>query len=372
MQCRECDSPIQWRCHDCFGVADLCTACCVQSHRYLPFHRISKWTGDCFVRSSLRHTGLTLFLGHRGLPCDRSWDTGNPTPSMTHHTHTTDHSKANPMVSIDPGFPVEPNTVADLHANRQTLPSNAADVDSSLSHSLSDSLSLTLFPPNASLLSQVTVDTPAAPVPITDSLTSQLSSITGNSTTEHADSDNSSTVNSNAEATIAGTSTVKDDIPRGFDVNGNPWITIVDITGVHHLPMHSCTCGHSSESTFVQLLRLSLYPCSTERPRTVFTFRLLEDFDLENLETKASAQSFYSKLRRITNNVSPHLVPDRYRELMRVLREWRNLMSLKRMGYGHSPKSGMSPPAGGLALFCPACPQPDVNLPRSWIDNASE
>ena len=368
MQCRECDLPIQWRCHDCFGVADLCTACCVQSHRYLPFHRISKWTGDCFVRSSLRHTGLTLFLGHRGLRCDGSWDTGTHSPSMTHHTRTTDHSKAYPTVSIDPGLPVEGNAVADPHLTPQTFPSNAADVDSSLSHSLSDSLTLAMFPPEASLLSQV--HSPAPPVSITDALTPHLSSMTENATTEHTN--DSSTIHSNTDATTAGTSTAKDDIPRGLDVNGNPWITIVDITGVHHLPMHSCTCGHSSESTFVQLLRLSLYPCSTERPRTVFTFRLLEDFDLENLETKASAQSFYSKLRRITNNVSPHLVPDRYRELMRVLREWRNLMSMKRMGYGHSPKSGMSPPAGGLALFCPACPQPDVNLPRSWIDNASE
>ena len=369
MQCRECDSPIEWRCHDCFGVADLCTGCCVRSHRYLPFHRISKWTGECFVRSSLRHTGLTLWLGHRGSPCGKSWDTGNDDPSTTPHARTRNRSGCNPVTPIDGVIPEGGNPFADPYGSSLQLPSNAADVDSSLSDSLTDSLNLASVPPTPLLPSLV--DSGSVTVPSADSLTRQLPFTSENATTELSDSSRNMTRNE-TEPTIAGTSTAQHEIPRGFDANGNPWLTIVDITGVHHLPMHSCTCAHSPESTFVQLLRLSLYPCSTERPRTVFTFRLLEDFDLDNLETKASAQSFYSKLRRITNNVSPQLVPDRYRELMRVLREWRNLMSLKRMGYGHSPVSAMSPPEGGLALFCPACPQPDINLPRSWIDQASE
>lgn len=367
MQCRECDLPIQWRCHDCFGVADLCTGCCVRIHQYLPFHRISQWTGDCFVRSSLRHTGLTLFLGHKGSPCGRSSGNENSVSSSA-HTPAPDRATSSLAPSADTGCQGETHILVDPHVPSQPSPSTPADVDSSLSHSLTDSLTLAPLP---SVLSSSQLQSPDATAHVTDSFLAQRSFADENTTSNPSDS-SSTTAHRNAEPEIVGTSTLKGETPRGFDVNGNPWLTIVDITGVHHLPMHSCTCTHPSEPTFVQLLRLSLYPCTTERPRTVFTFRLLEDFDLENLETKASAQSFYSKLRRITNNVSPQSVPDRYRELMRVLREWRNLMSLKRMGYGHPPLAGMSPPEGGLAVFCAACPQPDINLPSDWIENASE
>ena len=57
-------------------------------------------------------------------------------------------------------------------------------------------------------------------------------------------------------------------------------MTIIDITGVHHLPVYFCTCP-SSPPMFRQLLNLALYPVSHDRPRTAFTFRLLDDFDLD-------------------------------------------------------------------------------------------
>lgn len=155
--------------------------------------------------------------------------------------------------------------------------------------------------------------------------------------------------------------------PKGLDANGNQWMTIVDITGVHHLPVHSCTC-EDAPSIRTQLIRLALYPVTYYRPETVFTFRVLEDVDLENLETKASAQRYYAKLKRLTSNAFPQSVPDRYREFMRVMREWRNLQQRMRAGthYTRSAGSEAEIAPGGLALFCPACPQPAVNLPEGW------
>ncbi|KAG1866912.1 hypothetical protein F4604DRAFT_1505302, partial [Suillus subluteus] len=50
---------------------------------------------------------------------------------------------------------------------------------------------------------------------------------------------------------------------------------------------------------------------------------------------------------------------DQYRELMRVGRQWRQLKQLKWHGFGHEKQK---PKAGELALFCPACPQPRVNV----------
>ena len=370
-KCRDCHSPIQWRCHDCFGDPDLCTLCCVAAHRYLPFHRVSMWSGDCFVRSSLRHTGLTLYLGHKGLPCAgaRSDTTDRDTSLDPSPTHSSPHNATQVENSVMRAVSVD----SDTRFRRSASPED--EQGCSLSHALTDTLSLnpTLITPpetvQSSLPSPQSLDSCATPP------ASSLTSVTvANNVISGTDSTTESTLH-NTGSTRAETAKERDDIPKGFNENGDPWLTIVDISGVHHLPMHSCICDGCSEPIFVQLLRLSLYPCTTERPRTVFTFRLLNDFDLENLETKASAQSFYAKLRRITNNVSPHLVPDRYRELMRVLREWRNLMSLKRSGYGHHTSestSQMPPPQGGLALFCPACPQPAINLPQSWANDPSK
>ena len=59
-----------------------------------------------------------------------------------------------------------------------------------------------------------------------------------------------------------------------------------------------------------------------------------------------------------------HLPQNRYRELMCVSRQWRDLLVRKRFGFGH--ETNRLPGNGDLALFCPACPQPDVNLPADW------
>jgi hypothetical protein len=49
---------------------------------------------------------------------------------------------------------------------------------------------------------------------------------------------------------------------------------------------------------------------------------------------------------------------------MRVSREWRHLQLLMKNGFGHDDSK--SPGNGDLALFCPACPQPGINLPENW------
>ena len=49
---------------------------------------------------------------------------------------------------------------------------------------------------------------------------------------------------------------------------------------------------------------------------------------------------------------------------MRVSRQWRDLHARKCFGYGH--ETNKKPGNGDLALFCPACPQPGINLPQGW------
>ncbi|KAG2108609.1 uncharacterized protein F5147DRAFT_799314, partial [Suillus discolor] len=89
----------------------------------------------------------------------------------------------------------------------------------------------------------------------------------------------------------------------------------------------------------LQLLQAGLFPASTTRPRTAFTFEVLDHFLIDALECKTSAMSFFEKIRRLTNNAFPDTVPDRYRELMRVSRLWRDLKNRKWFGFGHDKEA---------------------------------
>ncbi|KAG1795293.1 uncharacterized protein HD556DRAFT_1364311 [Suillus plorans] len=114
-------------------------------------------------------------------------------------------------------------------------------------------------------------------------------------------------------------------------------MVIVDKSGVHRLEIRCCECPNAM-SPDIQMFRHRFFPASFNRPKTV-------------LECGTSAMNYYSKLRRMTSSMFPHLVPDRYRELMRVARQWRQLKTMKWHGFGHRSDN---PSTGELALFCPA------------------
>lgn len=87
-----------------------------------------------------------------------------------------------------------------------------------------------------------------------------------------------------------------------------PNMVIVDRTGVHSLRVEFCRClNHPNDID--QLLDMGLYPASQQRFKTCFTFDVLDDFVLDNLECKTSASNFYTRLRRVTDPVFPDRVP---------------------------------------------------------------
>ncbi|KAF9521229.1 hypothetical protein CPB83DRAFT_779012 [Crepidotus variabilis] len=153
---------------------------------------------------------------------------------------------------------------------------------------------------------------------------------------------------------------------------GNKFVNVIDIAGLVPLPMVCCQCNGGGIVN--QLLDRRLLPVSFKSPRTMFTFRLLKDFRLSNLEAKTTGYQYYQKLRRVTNPAFPHLVPNRYPELRRASRMWRNLMQLRWNGFGYSARhreadegqTMLIPGPGELAMFCAACPQPGINLPDNW------
>lgn len=58
----------------------------------------------------------------------------------------------------------------------------------------------------------------------------------------------------------------------------------------------------------------------------------------------------------------------RYKELLRMVREWRYLRMLKRSGCTHTHDGN---PTTSFAILCPACPQPGINLQEGW-ENATD
>ncbi|KAJ6448830.1 hypothetical protein C8R45DRAFT_1132718 [Mycena sanguinolenta] len=137
---------------------------------------------------------------------------------------------------------------------------------------------------------------------------------------------------------------------------------VVDSNGIHEVALDFCTCG-KAQAPATQLLRAHLYPATTSRPSSAVTFRVLRQFNKQSFESKCSAYEFYNALARQTNNTGNFQPRDRYREFLRITREWRHLQMLKRSARAHIPGGVRDIEAGACALLCPACPQPGKNLP---------
>jgi len=89
--------------------------------------------------------------------------------------------------------------------------------------------------------------------------------------------------------------------PGKNDKDGNPVITIIDRSGIHKISVRWCCCLDAPKYD-MQLMAAGLFPATFRNPKTAFTFRVLEEFHLDNLECKTTPSQFYSHLRRLTSN----------------------------------------------------------------------
>jgi len=64
--------------------------------------------------------------------------------------------------------------------------------------------------------------------------------------------------------------------------------------------------------------------------------------------------------------MAPAEVVNFYQALRRLSRTWRWMKKLKWAGFGHKQADAMTPAPGELSVFCPACPQPGINLAENW------
>jgi hypothetical protein len=169
-------------------------------------------------------------------------------------------------------------------------------------------------------------------------------------------------------------------------LKGPDYHVVVDRSGVHRMRIIACSCPNAPKDNerYVHYLDMGFFPASLQNIKTVFTFKVLDDSRMDNLECKTAGFNYWHKIVRVTSNEFPKSVPvsvlatflpyefkvlyqDRYRELLRTSRLWRNIKYRKWNGFGHT--RAKKPEAGSLALFCAACPQPNINLPAGWSND---
>ncbi|KDQ50022.1 hypothetical protein JAAARDRAFT_142578 [Jaapia argillacea MUCL 33604] len=68
--CYSCKGPVAlYCCEECQNPPMQCESCIVAHHVHSPFHRILRWSGNHFRRTTLDELGLLHHLGHHGEPC---------------------------------------------------------------------------------------------------------------------------------------------------------------------------------------------------------------------------------------------------------------------------------------------------------------
>ena len=94
-------------------------------------------------------------------------------------------------------------------------------------------------------------------------------------------------------------------------VKGPDYHVVVDRTGVHRLRIIPCHCPDAPKQAerYTHYLAMGLFPASFQSVKTVFTFRVLDDFRMDNLECKTAGLNYWHKIVRVTSNEFPKSVP---------------------------------------------------------------
>ena len=140
---------------------------------------------------------------------------------------------------------------------------------------------------------------------------------------------------------------------------------VLHTNGIHSVAIDYCNCSHA-QPPHIQLLRRQLYSASQIAVQTCATFSLLRQLHKLVLAMKASTYDFYRSLEQLTDNAGVGSIKSRYRALFRMVLQWRHLKMLKWGGRGHDHTGAQGTQPGELAILCPSCLRPGVNLPEGW------
>ncbi|KAJ7758846.1 hypothetical protein DFH07DRAFT_867964 [Mycena maculata] len=155
----------------------------------------------------------------------------------------------------------------------------------------------------------------------------------------------------------------------------NKGFVVMHTNGIHEVTVDFCGCEHAAYAgpPKIQILRAGWFPATNERPQTCATMEMLNDFHFCTLQAKMTMYDYYAVLEKKTNNIGIKAV-DRYHEFVRMCKKYRHLKMLKRGGrapdYDATGTAGTK--MGALAIQCPSCPRPGVNLQEDWEDAAED
>lgn len=353
-----------WRCRDCTAARILCRGCIRDCHMDCPTHRIEVWTGHYFRRAELWEVGLYILVRHHSAPhmcrqlkfqsemlggfqikkdlkeqenlAGANFNAGDDHRGDRENSLRTDAHEGENHLSMEGEIPDDDEDFAtfvqrldDMYKRRHGGVENEG-LDKNLIFEDEDE-------DNGNDVEDVP-DLPGEYIPMP--------------TCDAADTTGSTFNNPSTN------------VPQ-VDALNNPYVRVIHTNGVHHIGLVFCTC-RGRETTHGDLMAAGLVPTSFTRYKTVFTHAVLNDFRLSNLECKASAYQYFQKLRRQTSPMSPDSVPNLYHELRRMSRLWRWMKKLKWAGMAHRTDFTIDPKPGELANFCPACPQPGINLSENW------
>lgn len=85
-------------------------------------------------------------------------------------------------------------------------------------------------------------------------------------------------------------------------------LTVVDTNGVHIVSIGWCCC-FGAPSFAEQLFSRRIFPASTLRPKTAFTFRVLKLFHMFNHVARTTPWDFTGAMNRLTDNVDVKSTP---------------------------------------------------------------
>ncbi|KAG2145301.1 uncharacterized protein EDB93DRAFT_1241161 [Suillus bovinus] len=146
---------------------------------------------------------------------------------------------------------------------------------------------------------------------------------------------------------------------------GHISFVMIHTNAIHRVNIDFCGC-HQQVSHRQQLLCCEWYPATPHFPQSACTRRVLEFFLILAWSSKLSGYEFYTSLERLTDNTGLNVPKSRYKEFMRIVRQFHHIKLMKRAGRGNITGGIYDTEPGALAIKCPACPQPGVNLPEDW------
>lgn len=83
---------------------------------------------------------------------------------------------------------------------------------------------------------------------------------------------------------------------------------ITHVNGIHTCKLRFCGCPGAPDKV-TQLMLADLFPGTTSDPQSAFTFTVLKEFHLHNLQSKCGAFDYIHSLRRLTNDTTIMKVP---------------------------------------------------------------